>query len=264
MKITVNTITNQVLFTHEPSNLQPVKKAKQRESTKGWGISRKQVARLRNITGWLDRTYKGQYLFVTITTCQHKNGLTDSECNQILSKWLELRKKQNIINSYLWVAERQKKTGDIHYHIILLSNDKINIPDNVKYLMKAYKGTGTNVFNVEKVQNKVGAISSYMLKSINKYLTKNADSQSIKARPSQISHDLIKAFKLNANQFIQGVNSYDFDLNQEYEYICNALTDFKPVFSNDFVVCYKLHYKTVNKFLETLKMARTRKNLEYE
>ena len=137
--------------------------------------------------------------FVTITTYQSINKKTDAECVNVLSKWLELRKKQKVVENYVWWAERQKN-GSIHFHIILWSyNHKIKIMDQVEYFKK-YFGTGTNGFNVQKVKNEKNNLIDVV-----KYLvhySKKHKQDTYKSKVCQASIGVTKCYKSSAYKYI--------------------------------------------------------------
>jgi len=106
-------------------------------------------------------------LFVTITTCQKVCKLTDSELNQVVSKWCNLMRKKMPPFEYVKIVERQKNF-DLHFHIMCFTNYLFDIPKIVSYFNKKMQGTGTNVFNVSKCE-RIEKPVHYMLK----YMTKD-------------------------------------------------------------------------------------------
>lgn len=118
--------------------------------------------------------------FLAFFTITFPMGLTDQVCYKLFNTWLTRCRKNAGLNTYLWVAERQKN-GTLHYH--LLTNDYMKIEIVNSYMAKALetekrKGTevlqkvDTSIYNgidVKKVGKKKNALISYLTK----YITKN-------------------------------------------------------------------------------------------
>lgn len=144
------------------------------------------------------KVIKENVFFITITTKQHKNELTDSQCTEVLGKWLELRKKQQKINDCIWWAERQQKTRDIHYHVIIWTKKySFAIKENVKYFEK-YFGIGTNLFNRQNIeQNNLISVVKYIAQYSKKF--KN---DTFECKISQASYGITSTFKKCASKYI--------------------------------------------------------------
>lgn len=97
----------------------------QETKKKSYGIAKMIIRnRMRSMVNMLrrctDRMRKPKLYFFTVTFLE---GTPDDICYQFLNTWLtELRqqtvKRKKMLQSYLWVAERQKN-GTIHFHIAI-------------------------------------------------------------------------------------------------------------------------------------------------
>ncbi len=117
--------------------------------------------------------------FLAFYSISFPNGLTDEFGYQIFNTWLTRCRKNCNLNSYIWVAERQKN-GTIHFH--LLTNDFMPIKTVNGFMSKAlktYKNRGIealkevdtekyNGIDVKKVGNNKKGLISYLAKYISK------------------------------------------------------------------------------------------------
>lgn len=118
------------------------------------------------------------FAFYTIT---FPSGLSDQSCYKFFNLWLTRCRKTGGLNSYLWVAERQKNKT-IHFH--LLTNDYMEIKEVNGYMAKAlsngqkkeseetlksFESEKYNGIDVKKVGNTREKLVGY----ISKYITKN-------------------------------------------------------------------------------------------
>jgi len=69
--------------------------------------------------------------FLTLTV--HYQNLSDRESNKILSLFLNTLRKKNIIRSYIWRAETQKR-GAIHWHLLVVAHPEYcSLCSDVRY-----------------------------------------------------------------------------------------------------------------------------------
>lgn len=235
MKAEYNTINGTVqlmtLFPHVPRETNLVAYDKK----KGQTLSPKRAKLMRRVCSVFELEMSGSGLipfFVTITTCQHKTQQQDIFYTAILSKWFDNIKA----NKYMWVAERQdgkrkasgEATNDVHFHILMWMPTFFDIKKQVNYLTKRFEGTGTNVFHVDKVFNTLGAT-----KYLSKYISKSiGDKQKVFCRKSQISFNMLKVYKANADKYIYRV---DVDNNLYIEITSKGL-----IYENNFVSIWKI------------------------
>jgi hypothetical protein len=106
--------------------------------------------------------------------------LSDEVCYKLFNIWLTRCRNASLLNTYLWVAERQKN-GTIHFH--MLTNDFMDIKVVNPYMAKALrtkqkagnevlKQVNTEVYNgvdVKKVGNNRKSLIGYLIK----YVAKN-------------------------------------------------------------------------------------------
>lgn len=118
------------------------------------------------------------FAFYTIT---FPVGLSDQNCYKFFNLWLTRCRKTGGLNSYLWVAERQKNKT-IHFH--LLTNDYMEIKEVNGYMAKALSN-GQKKENEETLKSfepekyngidvkKVGNTREKLVGYLSKYITKN-------------------------------------------------------------------------------------------
>jgi hypothetical protein len=127
-------------------------------------------------------------IFVTITTCQHKNGFTDAECFRRIYLWLKNRKV-----NYVLIAERQNQnTNDIHFHIILTQFGYFDIQSEVSRIAKLFEvSEHPALFDVSKIRG-IGTLRKY----ITKYFTKRPKKPELfKCRTWSSTLDLRRRYK---------------------------------------------------------------------
>ncbi len=111
------------------------------------------------------KTAKQKVIFTTITTCQHKNGFTDKQCFNAVQLWLKNRKID-----YVLVCERQTKTRDIHFHLVIRGENYFSIQTEVRKLSEYFNLT--KLLPIEKLGSLFHARVLRGVKTIRKYLTK--------------------------------------------------------------------------------------------
>ena len=118
--------------------------------------------------------------FLAFYTITFPVGLSDSICYKLFNTWLTRCRKNSGLNTYLWVAERQKNET-MHYH--LLTNDFMpikavnrfmgislaNEKENGSTALKEIYADKYNGVDVKRVGKKRNSIISYLTK----YVTKN-------------------------------------------------------------------------------------------
>lgn len=167
---------------------------------------------------------------VTITTKNNTNSLTHLECKKILGRWLDLRKKQGIINAFIWWAEIQhNKTKDIHFHCIVFSQHlkPFNIPNEVEYLTEKFPTTNTNVINIKPIVNDASGVLFYMLSYMKKFRV-----SWIVGKVAQLSYAITQDYKKHCDKYIIS----ELHSDNIMKYITN-----KKIFSNEFVTSYYLN-----------------------
>lgn len=124
---------------------------------------------------------KKSHKFFAFYTITFPSGLSDQSCYKYFNLWLTRCRKTAGLNSYLWVAERQKNST-IHFH--LLTNDYMEIKSVNGYMSKALtngkkkvdeevlKIVDTEKYNGIDVK-KVGNGREKLVGYLTKYITKN-------------------------------------------------------------------------------------------
>lgn len=173
--------------------------------------------------------------FITLTTVQHKTCALD----WFLMKQFGYFAKHYCGKFYLCSVERQRNTGDIHYHIITTSD--FNQPLYSRMRKKWAKLIGAKdhraLFQCEIVKN--GEVAMYVSKLAN-YVSKNLNdideekppySSLFFCRTYSVSKSLHNLFKQKADNYILSVKDNYLD----YLMVNHKL---KEKFANDFFVQY--------------------------
>lgn len=178
---------------------------------------------LRNYIRFMFHEKEHYTKMLTVTTCQHQSEFTDSECLNIFLKYIH--RYRFYFDNYVWVAERQKETKDIHFHVVCdvsssVWSDKetfvITCTDGtsrkyyvgimfemLKYLNKRFPNTGSNVLNIKQYNN-----PKHLAHYLSKYVSKN--NSWFWCRVSQVSRGLIERYKKESYKYI-----FDMDLDVE-------------------------------------------------
>ena len=143
------------------------------------GYNKKGPRTIKKLTELINLMYETRYTkskdtkfyWVTITTCQHKTGKTDSELYYSFKLWQQHRKDQR----YIATVERQRETGDLHFHLVVEQPKKYNLQAEVKRLA-ALLGTDAHpaLFEAKYIHNLptlVGYIGKYIRKPVPKMAT---------------------------------------------------------------------------------------------
>jgi len=154
-----------------------VPKPSQIISQKGYRLNKTKVRKRCFAFSRLKKSAKF-FAFYTIT---FPSGLSDQSCYKFFNLWLTRCRKTGGLNSYLWVAERQKNKT-IHFH--LLTNDYMEIKEVNGYMAKALSNgrkkedeETLKSFEPEKYNGidvkKVGNTREKLVGYLSKYITKN-------------------------------------------------------------------------------------------
>lgn len=117
--------------------------------------------------------------FLAFYTISFPVGLSDDDCYQVFNTWLTRCRKDKKLNTYLWVAERQKN-GTIHFH--MLTNDRMPIRMVNGYMaiaLTTFKRKGIealqavdpgkyNGVDVKRVKGSRKSLIGYLVKYISK------------------------------------------------------------------------------------------------
>lgn len=117
--------------------------------------------------------------FLAFYSISFPMGLSDDNCYKVFNTWLTRCRKDNKLNSYLWVAERQKNET-IHFH--MLTNDLMPIRMVNSYMaiaLTTFKKKGIealqavnpekyNGVHVKRVKGSKKSLIGYLVKYISK------------------------------------------------------------------------------------------------
>lgn len=236
LKITTNTIINRItavtMVNEGVYNRIPPKNTPDQLNK----MNRKKFQKILIETGVYLKQYPNKIPYlVTITTKQNSTFINETimshkDCKQRLSQWLELRIKQNVFTAYLWWCEIQHKTtNDIHFHIVVFSDNQkpFDIKDEIKYLNKKFPNTGTNVINIAPIKNNTNGVLFYMLAYMKKFKTSY-----IHGKVCQLSQEIRKCYKQYSSVYI----TTEYHSDNIMQHINN-----KKIYSNEFVTCYYLN-----------------------
>jgi len=140
-------------------------------------------------------------MFFTFTI---KQNLTDtSETNKAWSYFLKLMRTRHNLNSYIWVAERQKR-GAVHYHTLLdipyIKYSEIKLLFSRSFARFNIEVSETNSVSGSKNGNSIVSNVDKAVKYLTKYMTKELK-QSFTGRNYAISNNInIKPRKINVEQ----------------------------------------------------------------
>lgn len=174
------------------------------------------------------RDKQKKFIWTTITTCQHKTGLTDKELIYRLKLWLQ---HQSI--RYINVVERQRETGDVHFHLIIEKEKYFDIKVELYKLARLFEcESHPALFEVKAIKN-VKMIISY----IRKYVTKKGQ------KPTNEKPLYSSLFKCRTLSYSQGINKL-FKQNYshyviELPYTAIQLLNLELLHKSDFFCTYK-------------------------
>jgi len=184
---------------------------------------------------YYEKTEQQDLFFITVTTCQHKSGISDYECNRRIGLWLKNRGVE-----YVCVLERQHNTEDIHYHIILLDDKRarFDIGDEIRKLARLFEvEPHPALFDVKRIKSItriVGYIRKYVTKDNGKY------SSIYRCRTYTVSRKLGARYKQNINKYVVKFGSSTSFVSGR-DYLAEFLSVNKLVeqFSTDFFKVYE-------------------------
>jgi len=133
--------------------------------------------------------------FVTITTYQHYNGLSDKQARQVVSNWFKKLK----IDKYILVCEAQRNTGDLHFHIILHYAQDLQIAKEAKYFSNRYHSSNpAAIFDIKRINLDDTSLNS-ALSYVVSYQTKKSNYSTLfYTNTYSISKTLQKIYKSRA------------------------------------------------------------------
>jgi len=203
---------------------------------------------IKQLTNYLYESKKqNEYLyFITITTKQHESKFTDKQLFSQIGLWLKNRGCQ-----YICVCERQKFTGDLHFHIVIRQKQNFYIQKEILYLSRLFNiKPHPALFDVKKIY-KISQILGY----ITKYITKKGDYSSMfNCRTFSISKGLRKEYKENAYKSTF-IISREFKLSNKQLFVEKYKTDYFIVYQFSYDI-WKLasRYKTEHRNKDSVKI----------
>ncbi|CAO4846809.1 MAG: hypothetical protein FADNKDHG_01470 [Holosporales bacterium] len=225
-------------------------------------MSNKQKSRIKLIMKFALTHYPLEvWKFYTITTCQHLNRLSDQELTSRFSMAMENLVKTYKLEHYLWVAERQPSTGDLHFHIFC-NGSKLPYDKVVPYLNKLFPFTGTNVVNGKKIQTKGFNGKEMTIEKLSMYLTKYVTKNDVvlHCRPSQISHGFLKLY--DEFKYLYETESFIDVSNPTFEEVLQQCDKAIYSFANEYVVVYLLRPFSISKCFDLISSVKTAESLK--
>lgn len=137
--------------------------------------------------------------FITITTCQHKTGMLDTELFSRIGLWFKNRKQSD----YVITVERQRETQDLHFHCVVLFNqgERYSFGRELQYLGRLFKvephSALLDVKRITNVERVVGYIRKYITKDNGKYCSLFG------CRTFSVSKRLRRRYKENAGRYVK-------------------------------------------------------------
>jgi len=144
------------------------------------------------------------FFFITLTTKQHESGMSDKYLYNRVGRWLRNQKVP-----YVCTVERQRNTGDLHFHILLLNRPEVRycIRAEIRYFAKRFKiNPHPAIFDVKRIPpSNVAQIVGY----VNKYVGKQSESYSsiFQCRTFSVAKRLRNSFKRNAQYYVRTIKS---------------------------------------------------------
>jgi len=212
-----------------------------------------------------------KFYWVTITTCQTGSNTgerystrychTDGHLFYLLKLWLQHEQD----TEYICVAERQRSTQDLHYHLIIERGEDFNIPHEVKRLSELFETEiSPSLFEVRRVYNP-RTLSMYLRKYVTKkhgkydyrkdHDLKHAYSSLFTCRTFSCSGRLSKLYK---------EMGYEFKHNLNPDVIAKNPQEFKKICEHKYVSIYDFNVNQWNKVYNQYKQGRSFVDLEKE
>lgn len=169
-------------------------------------------------------------IWCTITTQQRETKKLDGFYMYKMKLWLQHQKIK-----YIMVCERQRETGDLHFHLLIEKDKYYNINNelNKLHILFCCKKHDA-LFHVRAVNNNK-KLASYISKYLKKDKRKPSDenppySSLFWCKTLTYSLSLAKDYKKNINQFLVKTSEL---------FLYNYKQFFIPLYDNDYNVIYK-------------------------
>jgi len=125
---------------------------------------------------WFTKPKDENLYFLTLTTQQSQTGLLDSELMYRIKLFFQHRKE---ITKYVNCVERQRETGDIHFHIVYCSITRLQIKKSLGRWSKLCEAVQPNhpaLLDVKHLNN-ANKVSQYISKYVRKQLASYTSEQ---------------------------------------------------------------------------------------
>lgn len=200
MTITLDKLCNVVTFV--PDLKRNTEYHGKKPDFKGFVKSTRANKKIKRLTNFMYET-KGdkRFYFVTVTTQQHKSGLSDLELYRAFGLWLKRQKG----SQYVCICERQKTTRDLHFHVLLCTDKRKpwSYAKEIRYLADKFNAIPhPALFDVKEVRER-GAVGAYL----RKYFTKGANTDIFGCRTFSYSLSLARDFREQADKFVLSFRS---------------------------------------------------------
>lgn len=224
------------------------------QSSKKW-YNKKSFRTIKKLTELINLIYEKrdkqkQFYWVTLTTIQHKTGKSDKELFYALKLYLQHRRV-----SYICVAERQRQTGDLHFHLIVEQKADFDIRREQRRLALLFSTLEhpalydvKRVFNVKQL---VSYISKYVRKSTPTWETLNRKYTEWAAKAETNKNGHLKPFKAPYSSLFQcRTFTYSGDIGKRYKECYHEFSQQLPnsvfaEYSHFFTQKYKAEFYSV-------------------
>lgn len=156
--------------------------------------------------------------FITLTTQQSSTGMTDLDLAYSLRKYL----KHKSLHGYLFVAERQKDTEDIHFHGFIITDvTRYSIEDElIRWCQLCNVAPHPAMYDIKRIHvNEGSKVVSYLSKYVGK-ASKHIDRSEIFAcRPFFCSRNISRYYREYSNRIFVSATVDDSGL----EYLMSGL-----------------------------------------
>jgi len=201
MSITVDRLNASVIATNDKVNKNTLRHPRKRWYNRKTPRAAKIIKTMINFM-YYEKKQEQEIFFVTITTCQHKSGMSDKELYARIRLWFKNRKQSD----YVIVLERQKDTQDIHYHCVILfdKGERYSFRRELEYLGKLLRVQPhpalLDVKRVFDIKTVVGYINKYVTKENGKYCSL------FTCRTFSVSKRLRRRYKELADKYVVRVD----------------------------------------------------------
>lgn len=200
--------------------------------------------KIRSKIASLTKVYKGRLKFFTIT---FPLKTPDDLCFKFLNNWLTVLRSENLINHYIWIAERQQN-GTIHFHLVTPHYIPIQLINNyMRQIMRHYSHKHNVILNVKfNTYNgidvdKISRHKTVSNKAISIYLTKYVTKNNL-----TIPNHFVWFCSRSVSALF---TSQSFETSNEFIDFINSFVNFsKLLFQNEFIsiVSFRENAKTNN------------------